>query len=198
LNSLKNLSFIDKNRGELETDLIIGLSHTMKNIEKLKEIAPTVSYTWGKLDYLTQHLEMGKLLNKEKEAQDWIDDFKNRAAAAGEDIRAEIGEDATVSVIESGDKELYVFGDNWSRGTEIMYQEMNLKMPERVKEMTLKPGFSTISAEVFPENAGDYVIFSFQETETYKNMPAVRNNRVFEMDAKAASFSDPITRDNQL
>lgn len=139
LNSLKNLSFIDKNRGELEPDLIIGLSHTMKNIEKLKKIAPTVSYTWGKLDYLTQHLEMGKLLNKEKEAQDWIDDFKNRAAAAGEDIRAKIGEDATVSVIESGDNGLYVFGDNWSRGTEIMYQEMNLKMPERVKEMTLNP-----------------------------------------------------------
>jgi iron complex transport system substrate-binding protein len=136
LNSLKNLSFIDKNRGELEPDLIIGLSHTMKNIEKLKEIAPAVSYTWGKLDYLTQHLEMGKRLNKEKEAQDWIDDFKNRAAAAGEDIRAKISEDATVSVIESRDKELYVFGDNWSRGTEIMYQEMNLKMPERVKEMT--------------------------------------------------------------
>lgn len=127
----------------------------------------------GKIRLFNTASRNGKLLNKEKEAQDWIDDFKNRAAAAGEDIRAEIDEDATVSVIESGDTELYVFGDNWSRGTEIMYQEMNLKMPERVKEMTLKPGFYTISAEVLPEYAGDYVIFSFQETETYKNMPSV-------------------------
>ena len=39
--------------------------------------------------------------------------------------------------------------------------------------------------EVLPEFAGDYVIFSknpdtdnsFQETDTYKNIPAVKNNQ---------------------
>jgi iron complex transport system substrate-binding protein len=35
---------------ELEPDLIIGLS-SMKNVEKLKEIAPVVTFTYGKLDY---------------------------------------------------------------------------------------------------------------------------------------------------
>lgn len=50
---------------ELNPDLIIGLS-TIKNVDKLKEIAPTVTYTYGKVDYLTQHVEIGKLLNKEK------------------------------------------------------------------------------------------------------------------------------------
>ena len=60
---------------ELEPDLIIGLSN-IKNVDKLNEIAPTVTYTYGKVDYLTQHLEIGKLLNKEKEAQAWVDDFK--------------------------------------------------------------------------------------------------------------------------
>src|SRR5699024_11066095 len=42
---------------ELEPDLIIGFS-TTKNIDKLKEIAPTVTYTYGKVDYLTQHIEI--------------------------------------------------------------------------------------------------------------------------------------------
>lgn len=190
---------------ELEPDLIIGLS-TIKNIDKLSEIAPTVTYTWGKLDYLAQHEEIGKLLNKEKEAKEWVEDFKSRTQAAGKEIRAKIGEDATVSVIESYDKQLYVFGDNWARGTEILYQAMNLKMPEKVKEMALKSGYYAISAEVLPEYAGDYVIFSkysdadnsFQETETYKNIPAVKNNRVFEMNGNGASFSDPVTLDKQL
>lgn len=50
---------------ELEPDLIIGLS-TAKNLDKLKEIAPTVTFTYGKVDYLTQHLEIGKLLNKKR------------------------------------------------------------------------------------------------------------------------------------
>lgn len=44
---------------ELDPDLIIGLS-SMKNLEKMKEIAPTVTFTYGKLDYLSQFLEIGK------------------------------------------------------------------------------------------------------------------------------------------
>lgn len=190
---------------ELEPDLIIGLSN-IKNVDKLSEIAPTVTYTWGKLDYLTQHIEIGKLLNKEKEAQAWVDDFQKRVAAAGDEIRAKIGEDATVSVIESYGKDLYVFGENWARGTEIIYQGMKLKMPEKVKEVALESGYYTLSAEVLPEYAGDYVILSkysdadtsFQETETYKNIPAVKNNRVFEMNGQGASFSDPVTLEKQL
>ncbi|TWD92436.1 iron complex transport system substrate-binding protein [Neobacillus bataviensis] len=190
---------------ELNPDLIIGLSN-IKNLDKLKEIAPTVTYTWGKLDYLSQHVEIGKLLNKEKEAQDWVDDFKKRAEAAGTEIKAKIGEDATVSVIEAYDKNLYVYGNNWARGTEILYQAMKLKMPEKVKENALKSGYYTLSSEVLPEFAGDYVILSkytdadtsFQETEAYKNIPAVKNNHVFEMEGNGASFSDPVTLEKQL
>lgn len=190
---------------ELNPDLIIGLSN-IKNVDKLREIAPTVTYTYGKVDYLTQFLEIGKLLNKEEEAQAWIEDFKERAKQAGEEIRAKIGEDTTVSVIENFDKQLYVFGENWGRGTEILYQEMKLKMPEKVKEMALEPGYYALSLEVLPEFAGDYIIFSkypdtdnsFQETETYKNIPAVKNNRVFEANAKEFYFNDPITLDYQL
>jgi iron complex transport system substrate-binding protein len=190
---------------ELEPDLIIGLSN-IKNIDKLSEIAPTVTYTWGKVDYLTQHIEIGKLLNKEKEARSWVDNFKKEAESAGEEIRAKIGEDATVSVMESYGKDLYVFGSNWARGTEILYQAMKLKMPEKVKEVAESAGYFTLSAEVIPEYAGDYVILSkysdadtsFQETETYKNIPAVKNNRVFEMNGQGASFSDPITLEKQL
>lgn len=190
---------------ELEPDLIIGLSN-IKNVDKLSEIAPTVTYTWGKVDYLTQHLEIGKLLNKEKEAQSWVDEFKKEAEAAGEEIRAKIGEDATVSVMESYGKDLYVFGSNWARGTEILYQAMKLNMPEKVKEVAEKSGYAAMSAEVIPEYAGDYIILSkysdadtsFQETETYKNIPAVKSNHVFEMEGNGASFSDPVTLEKQL
>ncbi|MFD9626519.1 iron-hydroxamate ABC transporter substrate-binding protein [Peribacillus muralis] len=190
---------------DLNPDLIIGLS-TIKNVDKLKEIAPTVTYTYGKVDYLTQHVEIGKLLNKEKEAQAWVDDFKKRAKTTGEDIKAKIGEDATVSVFEKFDKQFYVFGDNWGRGTEILYQEMKLAMPEKVKEVALKDGYFALSLEVLKDYAGDYVILSnnkdednsFQQTDTYKNIPAVKNNQLFEANAKEFYFNDPITLDYQL
>lgn len=190
---------------ELEPDLIIGLS-TVKNLDKLKEIAPTVTFTYAKVDYLTQHLEIGKLLNKEKEAKAWVDDFKARAKAAGDEIRAKIGENATVSVIENFDKQIYVFGDHWGRGTEILYQEMKLGMPEKVKATTTKDGYYALSVEVLPEYAGDYLIISknpdtdnsYMTTETFKNIPAVKNNHVFEANAKEFYFNDPITLDFQL
>ena len=190
---------------ELNPDLIIGLSN-IKNVDKLKKIAPTVTYTYGKVDYLTQHLEIGKLLNKEKEAKTWVDDFKKRAQTAGKDIKAKIGEDTTVSVVENFNKQLYVYGENWGRGTEILYQEMKLKMPEKVKEKALKEGYYALSTEVLPEFAGDYLIVSknkdtdnsFQETESYKNIPAVKNNRVYEANMMEFYFNDPLTLDFQL
>ena len=190
---------------ELEPDLIIGLS-TMNNIDRLKEIAPVVTFTYGKVDYLTQQVEIGKLLNKGDEAQDWVTDFQARAKDAGEEIKAKIGEDKTVSVIENFDKQLYVYGDNWARGTEILYQEMKLPMPEKVKADALKDGYFALSAEVLPEYMGDYVILSrnsdgdnsFMETDTFKNTPAVKDGHVFEAEASEFYFNDPLTLEYQL
>ncbi|BCG59098.1 iron-hydroxamate ABC transporter substrate-binding protein [Paenibacillus sp. URB8-2] len=189
---------------ELKPDLIIGLDN-VKNVDKLKQIAPTVVFTYAKVDYLTQHLEIGKLLNKEKEAQAWVDDFKARMEQAGEEIRAKIG-DKTISVIENDAKQFYVFGDHWGRGTEILYQGMKLNMPPKVKDAVAKDGWYALSLEVMPEYMGDYVIFSrssamdnaFQQTDTYKNIPAVKNKQVYEVDAKAFYFNDPLTLDYQL
>lgn len=190
---------------ELEPDLIIG-ADTNKNLNKFKKIAPTVTYTYGKVDYLTQHLEIGKLVNKEKEAQSWIDDFKVRAKATGEEIKKKLGDDVTVTVLESYNKEIGIFGDNWGRGTEVLYQALNLKMPDKVKEMTEKQGYYMLSTELLPQYVGDYLVISkykdqdnsYQDTSLYKEIPAVKNNHVFEADANAFMFNDPITLDYQL
>lgn len=189
----------------LNPDLIIALS-TVKNLDQLKEIAPTVTYTWGKLNYLDQHIEIGKLLNKETEATAWVEDFRSRATAIGEEIKTTIGEDTTVSVIEAFGKDLYVYGNNWARGTEILYQTMDLKMPEKVKQDALESGYFTLSQEVLPEYVGDYLVLSkyqeadtaFEETDTFKNIPAIQNGNVIEMQGEGASFTDPITLEKQL
>ncbi|MED3645837.1 iron-hydroxamate ABC transporter substrate-binding protein [Halalkalibacterium halodurans] len=190
---------------ELDPDLIIAYS-TVQNAEQLQEIAPTVLYTYNNLDYLEQHVEIGKLLNKEEEAQAWVDDFKARAEQAGEEIKEKIGEDATVSVIETFEDQLYVFGNNWGRGTEILYQTMGLAMPEKVEEMALADGYYALSFEASPEFAGDYIILSkndeadnsFQETNTYQSIPAVQNGQVFEANAKEFYFNDPLSLELQL
>ncbi|MFD1388462.1 iron-hydroxamate ABC transporter substrate-binding protein [Oceanobacillus oncorhynchi subsp. oncorhynchi] len=183
----------------LEPDLIIAGSH-MENLDELEKIAPTVIYTWGKLDYLEQQIEIGKLLNKEEEAQEWVDDFTKRAKAVGDKIKEKHGEDVTVSVFETDSKNFAVFGDNWARGTEILYQTMELEMPEKVQEDALADGYYNLSQETLPEYAGDFIILSsmggeneFTKSETWQSIPAVENNQVIEIDTQEASYSDPAT-----
>ncbi|CAM4296599.1 iron-hydroxamate ABC transporter substrate-binding protein [Paenibacillus tarimensis] len=190
---------------ELDPDLIITDDYAT-NIEQLNNIAPTLGLTYSSQDYLTRVLEIGKIVNKQKEAEDWVADFKARAVKAGEEVRAKLGDDTTVTVIESWDKELYVFGDNYARGTEILYDAMGLKRSEGVEKFVAKEGYSAISPEVLPELGGDYIVFSksagadnsFLETETYKNIEAVKNNRVLTADAAQFYFNDPITLEYQL
>ncbi|GGA28156.1 iron-hydroxamate ABC transporter substrate-binding protein [Paenibacillus physcomitrellae] len=190
---------------ELQPDLIIAGSDT-KNLDKMKQIAPVVTYTYNKVDYLEQILEIGKAVNQEQKAADWIADFKERAKQAGDEIKAKIGADKTVTVMEGDSKQLYVFGDAWGRGTEILYQAMGIKMPDKVKEMTSKQGYYDLSLEVLPQYIGDYAIFSkdpsmdnsFQQTDTYKNIPAVKNNHIFEVDATTFYFNDLLSLDYQL
>ncbi|MEW4327157.1 ABC transporter substrate-binding protein [Rossellomorea marisflavi] len=190
---------------ELDPDLIIAGSQT-KNLDKMKEIAPTVAFTWGKLNYIDQQIEIGKLLNKEKEAKEWADDFQERAATIGEEIRKKIGDDATVSVIETGQKELYVFGNNYARGSEILYQAMKLNMPEAVKDNALETGIHVISPEAVSDFTGDYLVLSknpdvdnsFMETDTWKNIPAVKNGHVIEINSMESTYSDPMTLEHLL
>ncbi|TKJ94048.1 ABC transporter substrate-binding protein [Paenibacillus sp. CFBP13512] len=190
---------------ELKPDLIIAASDT-KNMDKLKKIAPVVAYTYNKVDYLKQVEEIAKAVNQADKGAAWIADFKERAQKAGTEIKAKIGDDATVTVMEGDSKQLYIFGSAWGRGTEIIYQAMGLKMPDKVKEMTSEKGYYDLSLEVLPEYLGDYVFYSkdpsvdasFQNTDTYKNIPAVKNKHVFEVDARGFYFNDAASLDYQL
>lgn len=183
-----------------DPDLIIAGAN-MENLEELEKIAPTVTYTWGKLNYLEQQIEIGKLVGKEDETRAWAEDFEKRAADIGSKIKEKHGEDTTVTVIETDGKGFYLFGEAWGRGTEILYQAMDLKMPENVEDAVSSDGYYEISQEVLAEYAGDYIILSrgeetdmsFTESEVWQSIPAVQNDNVIEIDTAASSYSDPTT-----
>lgn len=181
-------------------DLIIAGAN-MENLEELEKIAPTVTYTWGKLNYLEQQIEIGKLVGKEDETRAWAEDFEKRAADIGSKIKEKHGEDTTVTVIETDGKGFYLFGEAWGRGTEILYQAMDLKMPENVQKAVSSDGYYEISQEVLAEYAGDYIVLSrgeetdmsFTDSDVWQSIPAVQNDNVIEIDTAASSYSDPTT-----
>ena len=184
----------------LNPDLIIA-QPGIANLEQIREIAPTVVYTYGNLTYLEQYVEIAKLLGQEEEARAWVEDFQLRAKEAGDQIKELYGQEVTVSVIEAYGKQLYVYGSNWGRGTEILYQEMELGMPELVIENALGPGYYAISTEVINDYMGDFVVLSkhleadtsFEETDLYQQTDAYQNDRIVTVDGTSFSYNDPLT-----
>lgn len=183
-----------------EPDLIIAGSH-MENIEELEKIAPTVSFTWAELDYLEQHIEIGKLVGKEEEAREWAEDFERRAQVTGDEVKDTHGDDVSVTVYETFEDEFYIFGDSWSRGTEILYQAMDLNMPQNVAEEVSDEGYYTISQEAIGDYAGDFIVMSrystddqnYKELDVWQTIPAVEDGQVIEIDTETTTYSDPIT-----
>lgn len=191
---------------ELEPDLIITLSSD-KNIKKYSEIAPTIALTNTKYSYLEQHIEIGKIVGKEKEAKAWVDEWNKKAQVESKKIKQAIGENVTVTVLETMDKETYVYGQNWGRGTEIIYQALGLKAPEKVISDAFGPGYKAISTEVIPEYAGDYIFLglgagskksSFMDTNVWKDIPAVQKNNVIEFESESFWFNDAISLEKQM
>lgn len=200
---LKDIPVVSENNPEeilaLKPDLIIAGAH-MENLEELEKIAPTVVYTWGKLDYLEQQIEIGKLLNKTDEAEKWVEAFTSEAEVVGDKIKAEYGEDVSVTVFETDAKNFYVFGDSWARGTELLYQAMSLKMPHIVTKDTSDEGYKQISLEVLGDYAGDFIVVSkgkadneFMKSDTWQTIPAVNSDQVIEIETEKSTYSDPIT-----
>ncbi|HZG13859.1 MAG TPA: iron-hydroxamate ABC transporter substrate-binding protein [Candidatus Bathyarchaeia archaeon] len=189
----------------LEPDLIITYS-TDKNLKKYAEIAPTVALSYEKYGYLEQHIKIGKIVGKEKEAQQWVDEWNEKVKVESKKVKEAIGENATVMVFETFGKDMYVYGENWGRGTEVIYQALGLKAPEKVKQDVFGPGYKAISAEVIPQYAGDYLFVgegsstnnSFMETDVWKKLPSVQNNRVIRFDSDSFSFNDPISLEKEL
>lgn len=183
-------------------DLIIAGTQ-MSNLEEFSKIAPTVAFTWGKLDYLEQQLEIGRLLNKEAEAQAWVDRFQQRTETMSEEIKAQYGDGVSVTVFETDAKNFYVLGDNWARGTEVLYQAMGLAMPQKVQQDALGTGYYSLSLEVLPEYAGDFIVLSrstandnaFMNSEVWNSIEAVKNKHVIEIDTESSSYSDSISLD---
>jgi iron complex transport system substrate-binding protein len=190
----------------LKPDLIIAYSND-KNIKKLSKIAPVVAYTYDKRNYLEQFVEIGKLVGKEKQAKAWVNEWNKKSKAASKKVKKAIGENATVTVLEDYSKQLYIYGENWGRGTEVIYQALGLKMPESVKKVVQGPGYKAISTETIPKYAGNYFVVAswggqsdnaFMKTDVWKDLPAVKKGRVIKVDSKNFYFNDPISVEKQL
>ncbi|HFI0335849.1 TPA: ABC transporter substrate-binding protein [Streptococcus suis] len=180
------------------------------NIETLKEIAPVIEITYGKSDYLKMLTDVGQIFGKEKEAQAWLDQWDKKVAAAKEELSGVVDTSATFTVMDFFDKNIFLYGNNFGRGGELAYRALGFSAPAKVQEDVInKDGWFGISQEALPDYVGDYLLVnvnettkdaasSLKESDIWKNLPAVKNGHIIEVDYNLFYFSDPMSLDLQI
>ncbi|MFM0792901.1 ABC transporter substrate-binding protein [Streptococcus suis] len=180
------------------------------NLETLKEIAPVIEITYGKSDYLKMLTDIGQIFGKEKEAQAWLDQWDQKVATAKEELKGLIDTSSTFTVMDFFDKNIFLYGNNFGRGGELVYRALGFAAPAKVQEDIInKEGWFGVSQEALPEYVGDYVLVnvndktkeaatSLKESDIWKNLPAVKNGHVIEVDYNLFYFSDPMSLDLQI
>ncbi len=187
-------------------DLIVVESND-PNLKELQKIAPTLAVTYGKNDYLQLLNRFGQVFAKEKEADEWIANWQERTAKIGQELRQQLGQEVTVTVMGLFEKDIYLFGNNWGRGGEVVYQALGFKAPQKVQEEVFKPGYLMVNQDALPAYLGDIVLVAAENEETgsalyesalWKSQPVVEQDRVLKVDANAFYFNDPLSLEYEL
>lgn len=192
-----------------EPDLILVFAGD-ENLETLKKIAPVIEITYGKSDYLQMLTDLGQIFGKEKEAQAWLSQWEEKVDLAKNELSGLIDEKTTFTVMDFFDKNIYLYGDNFGRGGELVYKSLGFAAPAKVQEDIIsKDGWFGVSQEALPDYIGDYALVnvnsktteaaaSLKESDIWKNLPAVQANHIIEVDYNLFYFSDPMSLDQQI
>ncbi|MBK3495716.1 ABC transporter substrate-binding protein [Viridibacillus sp. YIM B01967] len=213
--TLKNYYFKDKLKGVSDTgvygkpsaenilamnpDLIITGNNESYKI--LSKIAPTIVVPYGDLKNAHEELTyFGKLLNKEDEAKDWLETYDEQIADAKAKVDAAIKVDKSFSIMEDAGKVTYVYGDNFGRGGQAIYQAFGRKPPKSIAEKIMKKQWAELSEEMIPEYAGDYIIMTsngrtvedFKKNPIWGSLEAVKNDHLYIWPEERSWYYDPI------
>lgn len=173
----------------LEPDLIVGSIE--EHIEQYEKVGTTVFLpyweglsTAGPLD---KFRNVSKIFGKEKEAEEWITEYEQQVTAAKSKVAGIIKEEETVSIVSFSDKAVYVLAaEGGNYGSSTIYEM--LELPPTESAINMSEGFEAISLELLPQYLGDHIFVyngdlestsKAMESEVWKSIPAVKNDRVY-------------------
>lgn len=196
---------------ELKPDLIVTWVNDETIIQQYEKIAPTLSIPYGSTKDIYETMRyLGKALDKEDEAEQWIDKLDKTAETARKELADIIKPEETFALmgVFVVDKGFYIYGDGGYRGGEAIYKHLQLKPPaKQQQEMIGKEAYRQISYEVIPEYAGDYIFIDqgdlisevWGEKEgLWNSLEAVKNKRVYKLDPDLFWGNDPISLELQI
>lgn len=177
---------------EAEPDLIIGREPDAKIFDDLSKIAPTIIMAMPD-DWRAGFLELAEILGKDKEADDWVAQYDEKAKETKAKIAEKVGEGKTALYMRVMPKEYRIHGPKQFLGATLS-QDLGFKP---VPQVELIKKFEVLSMEKLPELNPDYIFLQiglpvaggdkeaekqYQELEQsplWKDLNAVKKNQVY-------------------
>lgn len=190
---------------ELDPDLIIW--NNTDDYESLSKIAPTLARNYYDMEVKDRLTFFGEVFGVPEKAEKIMSDFEKKAEESKKQLSEKGLADKNVILLENQTKGiLRVFGDDYGRGGEIIYQYLGLKAPERIqKEVMDQEGvnFIDISYETLKDYVGDYIfsdqrIADLKGVEVWESLPAVKEGRLVQNSSGMFWFSDITSMNAQM
>ncbi|PFA23007.1 iron(III) dicitrate-binding protein [Bacillus cereus] len=180
---------------KLKPDLIIGNKMRHEKVyEQLKEIAPTVYAETLRGDWKENFTLYTKAVNKEKEGNTALDDYKKRIEGLKEKLGDKV--DSKVSIIRFVPGDVRIYQKNSFSG--VVLNDIGFKRPP----LQDKDDFAIkgVTKEQIPDMDGDYLFYFTSDKDTdktnegntiakewtedplFKQLQASKNEKVFEVD----------------
>ena len=170
-----------------EPDLLIVANQEQYNIAS--KIAPTILLPFTEQTMEERVRFMGDVLNKQEEAEAVLKAFYEKLDAA----KATLGEksilEKTFSIVEGDDNGgVWVYGDKWGRGGDLIYSHLGFRAPEIVeKEIIAGEQYRDVSMEVIGDYIGDYIVIDrglegLEGNTIWESLPAVKAGHIIPID----------------
>ncbi|MGE6630142.1 ABC transporter substrate-binding protein [Bacillus sp. NPDC077027] len=200
--SLENVEAIAK----LKPDVIIAYSQN-EQIEKYKKIAKTITLTTSEHTFKEMHIEIGKIVGKENLAKEQIQSMEEKLEKDGKEIKEKIGAQKTFSIMDVQPKQIYLFGPDFGRGGEVIYQGYGFAMPSNAEKALPQEGYLGISLEELNTYTGDYLLVPTKDGKmsdsaivnsgVWKENKAVKQGQVLYYPINEFIYADPISVEKQ-
>lgn len=194
----------------VQPDLIVTSG---PNSEPLSRLATTILIPWGQEDSLDELLRLGRALNREREAENWITAFRAKEEAAASIVANRIStHNATAVVLEFWQDRLWAVNVAYGRGLRNLYRTFSFRPPEPLTDYVLGEGIGLVlTPDMLAAHAADYIFVTVWEagggaayakrimnTKEWRSLPAVRNGKVFLLDLELFKHNDPLALEQQL